>query len=426
MQRNWSFVLVLMLLALALVACGGAVEPGQPTIAASATPRPAEPTTAATAPPAVATSTAESEATAGATAEPTATTEPTVLCSDVPRPALLLSTGTSFDLHDPLSGARCRVPLAEDLGPEFIAGQRIYFIQRDREASTATVSRVGPDGMVEPLMATQSSGETYYLLQFAVADDESRLAWSHTWPAGGDDPMALVNSLWLAAADGGDASPVFENATMAESRIATPIRFSADSQTLFFTWQPNGLGGIWNAFSGRYDNLYRVAAAGGEPVKVFDCADRQLFLCLGDFRDDGTLTYVDSERTIRVNGPDGAELASVTTTEPYAGYPTFHPTGDLFYSTAILPEDTSAFPFPSPGTVHRLAAPYDGTPTVVASAFGLLIDAMRQPFLDAEHVVVNYAEEQNWGRALLNVTSGAISRIEPWPNAYLSAVWPGK
>lgn len=422
---------MVLLIAFMLAACSGGNEPpaatltpATDTVATSA----AEATAPATTAPTAEVAASATPATADPTTEPTAapTAAPTVLCPDVPRPALLLSTGTSLELHDPLGGARCPVPLAEDLGPEFIAGQRIYFIQRDLDTATATVSRVGPDRTVEPLAATQSSGDTYYLLQFAVAPDESRLAWSHSRPAGGDDPMALISSLWLAAADGSDATPVFEDAAMPQSRLAAPVRFSADGQTLFFTWQPNGLGGMWNAFSGRYDNLYRVPAAGGEAVKVFDCADRQLFLCLGDFRDDGTLAYIDTERTIHVSGPDGAELVAIPTTAEYAGYPTFHPNGDLFYSTAMLPEGTSDFPFPSPGTVHHLAAPYSGAPAVVASAFGLLTEAMPQPFLDATHLVVNYAEEQNWGRAVLDVTTGAITRIEPWPNAYLSAVWPAE
>lgn len=424
-------IAIVLLIMFALAACGGneppavTLTPAVDTVATS----PVE----ATAPVAVASPTTEIAApttptTMAATAEPTATPPPapTVLCPDVPRPALLLSTGTSFELHDPLGGARCSLPLGEDIGPESIAGDRIYFIQRDLEATTATVSRLGPDQTIEPLLATQSSGDTYYLLQFAVAPDESHLAWSHTQPKDGNNPMALLSTLWLGAADGSNATPVLENAAMGESRIATPVRFSADGQTLFFTWQPIGLGGMWNAFNGRYDNLYRVPAAGGEPVKVFDCAERALFLCLGDFRDDGTLAYVDTERTIHVTGPDGVEVAAIPTTEEYAGYPTFSPTGDLFYSTAMLPEDTSAVPFPSPGTVYHVAAPYNGPPSVVASAFGLLTEAMPQPFLDAQHLVVSYAEEENWGRALLDVTTGAIIRLEPWPNAYLSAVWPAE
>ena len=78
-----------------------------------------------------------------------------------------------------MSGERCALPLpAEDVGPEFVAGGRVYFMQRDPNAATVVIARVGPDGVVEPLPATQAAGDVYYLEQFTVAPDESRLAWS--------------------------------------------------------------------------------------------------------------------------------------------------------------------------------------------------------------------------------------------------------
>jgi hypothetical protein len=411
---------LLILFALALVACGGAGEPvASPVAGDEATASATEPTPlpAPTGPPAA--------TTAAPTDAPTPTNAPSALCPEVPRPALLLSTGAGYDLHNPLTGERCPLTmLGEDLGPEFVAGDRLYFLQRDLEATTVMIARVGPDGVVEPIPATQAAGDVYYLMQFAVAPDESRLAWSHTEPAEGDNPMALVSTLWLGAADASNATPVFEDTFAGDNRIATPVRFSADGQTLFFTWQPMGLGGAWSAFNGRYDNLYRVPAAGGEPQKVFDCADQQLFLCLGDFRDDGALAYIDVNRTIHVNGPDGAELAAIATTDDYAGYPTFSPAGDLFYSTAIVPTDTTGIPFPSPGSVYRVTAPYIGEPQLVASAAGLLAQTIAHPFLDAEHLVVSYAEGEMWGSALLNTTTGEIARLEPWPNSNLATVWP--
>jgi hypothetical protein len=73
--------------------------------------------------------------------------------------------------------------------------------------------------------------------------------------------------------------------------------------------------------------------------------------------------------------------------------------------------------------MYRVAAPYTETPAVVASAEGLLPAATSQPFLDETHMVVQYTEEDMWGSALLDVTTGTITRLEPWPNAYLSTVW---
>jgi hypothetical protein len=355
--------------------------------------------------------------------EPTSST----LCPEVSRPALLLFNGTNYELNNPLSGERCRVSLPpEDIGPEFIAGERIYFLQRDMDGPTVMVSRLNPDGTREPLPETQLTGDLYFMMQFAVAPDESRLAWSHVQPQDGSTSAALLSQLWIGQADGGDAVTVVEEVIGEEYEIdapAKPLRFSADGQILYFTWQPWGLGGMWNFFNGRYHNLYRVSATGGEPEKVFDCADFDLFLCLGDFRDDGTLAYIDTDRTIHVIGPDGSEVAAISTVGDYAGYPTFNANGDLLFSTAILPAENDTFPFPAPGTVYRVPAPYTGRPEVIASGEGLLISGGPNPFLDNDHLVVQYAEGDRWGSALLSV-SGEITLLEPWPHAYLATVWP--
>jgi len=426
MLRKILLATSLLLVLFALAACGGrapSVEATLPPATAAATDAPIQPTVA----PAEPSPTVLPSPTEPATAEPVATIAPAVICPEVPRPALLLTTGSGFELHNPLSGERCSLQLpSEDVGPEFVAGDRIYFLARNLDAATVQITRVGPDGVAEPLAGTQAAGDTYYLEQFAVAPDESALAWSQARPEGGDNPMGLISTLWIGAADASNPITVFEDVKMGDNRVATPIRFTADAQTLYYTWQPMGLGGMWSAFSGRYDNLYRVARTGGESQKVFDCADQQLFLCIGDFRDDGTLAFIDANRTIHVNGPDGAQLGAIPTADDYAGYPTFNAAGDLFYSTAIVPTDPTGVPFPSPGTVYRVTAPYSGAPQVVASSVGLLTAAMNQPFLDNEHLVIGYAEGDQWGSALLNTTSGAISRLEPWPNAYLSTVWPAK
>ncbi len=424
MFRRWLPIVCLLVLVLVLAACGGTAEPTVSATADSiATTAPAiDPTAApATLPPATETQpTAEPQATAEATAGPEATT----ICPEVARPAVVLTTGTSFELYDPVGGARCTLPIAEDIGTEVVAGDRVYFLQRDVAGQTVMVVRAGPDGAIETLPWTQGAGDTYYLHQFTVAPNESRLAWSSAEPQSADDLMGLMSTLWIGSPDASDSVTVFEGMTVGENRIATPLRFTADGQTLYFTWQPMGLGGGWSSFVGRYDNLYRVLATGGEPQKVFDCADQQLFLCIGDFRDDGLLTYIDLSRNIHVVGPDGAEVVSIPTPDNYAGYPTFSPNGDLYYSTAGLPVDhTSAFA-PAPGTIYRVTAPYTGQPEMVASAVGLLTNATSQPFLDNQHLIVSYSEGEIWGSAVLNTTDGTIARLEPWPNAYLSTIWP--
>lgn len=424
-RRPWSITLFILAAAL-LTACAapGATPDEATTVTAVTQVADVETTSVpATTEPPTAVAPAPTETPA---AEPTATPKPevAVLCPDVPRPALLLFTGTAYELNNPLSGERCKVPLpAEDLGAEFVAGDRIYFMQRDMDAASAVISRLDPDGTIEPLATTEATGDLYYLMQYTVASDESRLAWSQAKPQDDPSSMELLTTMWIGTADGNDAMTVFEDVSGGQNRLATPIRFSADAQTLFFTWQPIGLGGVWSAFNGRYDNLYRMPAAGGELEKIFDCDDLELFLCVGDFRDDGTLAYIDLDRVVHVLESNGTELAAITTDGDYAGYPTFNADGDLFYTTAVVPTDSETFPLPSPGTIYRVAAPYTGEPSLVAQSPGLLVAAGPQPFLDADHLVTGYSEEDMWGQALV-ATDGEIIRLEPWPNAYLAAVWP--
>ena len=160
-----------------LAACGGnepSAEATLPPATAAPTAAPDQPAATIAEPsPTALPNPTEPPTAEPATAEPAATTAPAVLCPEVPRPALILFTGSGFELHNPLSGERCALPLpAEDVGPEFVAGGRVYFMQRDPNAATVVIARVGPDGVVEPLPATQAAGDVYYLEQFTVAPDK--------------------------------------------------------------------------------------------------------------------------------------------------------------------------------------------------------------------------------------------------------------
>jgi hypothetical protein len=428
MPRRLLVITLFTLIVMSLAACGGSGGAAVPTIAQTAAPP---------LPPATEVRPTDSPATDAPTAalptdvptEASPTVEPTepaaALCPDVPRPALVIFTGAEYEMSNPLTGARCPIELPwEDSGPLQVAGDSIYFVQRDPNALQAHVARFGPDGTIEPLPVTATSVEDYYRLPYAVAPDGSRLAWSAMRL--GDDPNqpGLISSLWSAAPDGSARVAILGDVPGSETRIAVPIRFSADGATLFFSWQPQGLGGGWTAFNARYDNLYHVPASGGEPEKLFDCADHGLFLCVGDFQDDGTLVYIDGDRVIHMVGSDGAELATIPTIGDYAGYPTFTRDGGLIYYTAELSEDPNATPFPAPGTIYFTQPPYTEAPVVAASAGGLLVPSA---FLNPQHLVIGYVgDDGGWGMALLDLASGGITALEPWPFAQFAAVWPAE
>lgn len=428
MFRFSTLISMIGLLGLTLVACTAAGMPtAEPTAAAATQVAPA--TEVVTQPTDTTPPTAAPEATdepvVEPTAEPSPTAEPTaaVLCPDVTRPAVVVIVGPGYEAIDPQSGERCPLPLPENLFNLQAAADSLYFIDSDPEAASSAVARLGNNGEIEPLENTRVDSAVNTLLGFAVAADESRLAWAEAQAQTDPGEAGLPASLWIGDGSGDNAVAVFEDIAGGRFNVVRPVRFSADGQTLFFTWEPDGLGGSWAAFNGRYDDLWRVPAVGGEPQKVFDCTDAGLFLCLGDFRDDGTLATIDTDRVIHVLGPDGAELVSIPTAGDYAGYPTFNPAGDLFYSVADIDETSEGMPPPEPGTIYRVAPPYSGEPVMVATGEGLLLSAMRDIFLNGETVVVNSASGEQWGTALLNATTGEVTPVEPWPNAYPAAIW---
>lgn len=423
MFRLFTLFALIALLGLALVACSGAGTPATEPTTAPATQAPPTTEPAATDAPAPEPTAVVATAAPEPTAEPTAEPATAALCPDLPRPALVLTTGSGYEAHNPQSGERCPLPLPEGAAYLQAADDLIYFVLSDYNAGSSVVSRMGGDNIVEPLESTRVTDDVHYMLRLAVTPDESRLAWTRMQVQEDPNTTGLLGSLWIGTGDGGAPVTVFEDLIGGQLKIVSPIRFSGDGQTLFFTWEPTGLGGMWAAFNGRYNDLWRVPVTGGEPQKIFACEDAGLFLCLGDFRDDGTLAYIDADRTIHVVGPDGAELAAIPTAGDYAGYPTFNPTGDLFYSVADLDETSESLPLPEPGTVYRVAPPYSGEPVVAASGDGLLLSAMRDVFLDDEQVVVSSAIDEQWGTALLSTTTGETTPVEPWPNAYPAAIW---
>jgi hypothetical protein len=181
---------------------------------------------------------------------------------------------------------------------------------------------------------------------------------------------------------------------------------------------------IFEKTFGRYDNLYRVPATGGSPVKLFDCADHGLFLCLGDFMDDGTLAYTDGDRVVHVVGGDGVELAAIATAGDYASNPTFNNDGGLIFYTAEL--DGQCLYEPAPGTIYITPPPYTDAPVVVYSADHL---THYYTYFDPQHLVINYNSEDcqaSNGYALLELATGEVTPIEPWRSVRPVGVWPAE
>lgn len=349
--RNW---LLFTMLLLALSACGRpAPVKGEPP------PVPSQPTPTAAVVP-------TTEPTAELTPEPVSRER---LCPEVPRPALVIYRPLEGEdvvtLLSPDGQQECQWRLAGSPRSQIASGGDSLFYLLDADDGSRTLWRLGPDGRNEPLtFTTIPPEEANGPFAFQVSADGQKIAWVHALATMRGEQTHLNHRMWVANLDGSEKALLFEGEVNSEQgqRLLQPLRFSPDNQRLFYAINPEGLGGSWQAFRGRYDNLHYITLDREESAQLFDCAAHGLFLCIGDFTADGELiAYSDPEAgRIQLVGADGQQRASVVPPyESYFGFPTFSPTGALAFTSAEV-EDGEMVPLPNPGAISVLEPPYTG------------------------------------------------------------------
>lgn len=418
-----------LILLILLVACrpaepetpGDTTTPSPPT-AEVASPEATAETSPETTPTITETPTAEAPTVAAPTAEPTEAPVSDTFCPDVTRPALVLFIpGEEYVVANPLTGETCALPFPEPLpGRLQVAGEALFY--HADEDGTLVVHRLTPDGAVQslPYTAIDPAGRGL-ALEFVVSDDGSTIAWSSAGPDP-DNQENVVSDLWLAGVATGEVTQLASHVAEGESRALIPVRFSTTGETLVYTLQPIGLGGMWSAFHGRYDNLYTIPVAGGEPTLVYDCAADGRFLCIGDFhmfRDQApTVALVDAGAGTVIVRSDGQDLNILPVDASYVAFPTFGPTGELIFYSADLSEEEI---LPQAASIHRVAPPTAPAETVVSDPQILL----PQRFFDDSHLAVGYAAgEDSWGVALVNIHQATVQPLVEWPNAAIVGVLP--
>ncbi len=340
------------------------------------------------------------------------------LCPEVPRPAAsLFLPGEGYLIIDPISGQKCYTTLDGDIPGLFQAvnGAVFYTVLQDDQF---VVKRLDRDGSASLLSFTAVDRDDALLYHsFVVSPDGSRLAWSAT-SAGADYAGPEASTMWMAGIDGAELVTLLsEERSGDEDRwTPVPVRFSEDNSTLFYTQQPIGMGGIWNAFIGRYDNLYALRlGTDAAPRRIFDCTGEQNRLCIGDFIElEGqvtTLAYVEGSSVVILNGA-GAVLNTVALEDDYVGYPTFGPAGELVFYGADLDEGPNASIMPLMGTIYRVAPP-TAPHEMLASAPGLFLP---RDWLDPAHIVVGYTgSNEEWGMAIVDL-QGSLQIVDVEPN----------
>lgn len=280
-----------------------------------------------------------------------------------------------------------------------------------RGSNNLRIQQVDSNGTAQTLdfVYSDNSDITY---SFILSQDGRQIIWSTTTLAND----GILSNLWQADLDGQNKAQLVAN-WPDPHRAITPVR--QDGDTIYFTVQPNGIGGSWEAFTGCYDSLYRLVP-GGEPERLFECAENGI-LCLGALSPDGAvLAYTDSrDMSLHLIQADSTPLTTIATDGSYSGYPTFMPSGNLVYYTAVINPDSNGFPTAQPGTLYYLAAPYTAPATEIISGAGIMFPVAAY---DEQHLIINYNDELGqWGNALLTLGTNSVAPLQPWPGTYFVA-----
>jgi len=300
------------------------------------------------------------------------------LCPNITRPAMLIDNYESPYLifaMDLTTQETCDIVLSQPpIGPIISAANNLYYPVFDEATKTKTIWELKLDGSQTPLEFTKVTVEEQtYPFNFMISMDGSKIAWSYTTIEEADTTETPLyrNNMWVANIDGSAQIQLLNQQENSEARYLAPVRFTTDSSTLYYALQPNGIGrGAFN-FGGRFDNLYQIPIAGGDPTLRHACTTDQYPLCIGDISPDGsTLAYVDPEtESINLVDANGAVLNSFQGPgEHYLGQPTFSPAGALGFLSITFTEATEETPpSPNPGTLSYVAAPYTTDPQTLTA-----------------------------------------------------------
>lgn len=305
---------------------------------------------------------------------PTPTPEPIAggLCPEIARPALLtidFENPTILTVVDPAGGAVCNIQLNQ---PPFgridtVSGDIFYPVFQE-DTQTVKVWKLDAAGEQTPLDFTGVTLPEPAPYSFILSDNGSKIAWTWTQIDTEAEPPVFRNNLRIANIDGSNQVTILDSVENSEGRFASLVRFSTDSNTLFYALQPDIGGPI---FSGRFDTLYSVPAGGGVPQFLYGCPDDQNPVCIGGVAPDGgAITIVQpQEGVIQVLNQEGGLINTLAMpAKDYVERTAFAPNGNMAFLSATLVQAAEGEPpQPNPGYISFVAPPYTEPPQTLLS-----------------------------------------------------------
>jgi len=257
----------------------------------------------------------------------------------VPTPAPLVVThqGDVFQVHA-LDGTLRETRPATGLeyarpNTAQVAGQSIYYVDSAGSSLGGVVRRVTAAG-VETLDFT--AAEDTDALTFAVSEDETRIAWTHTFFG----QASRFSKLWIAGIDGSNPELIVETGTPDSQPLPEYFALEAvrwmDDGDLIYAWQVTGIGGYILFFG--WSSFYRYSPADGASTPLIPASEEGAGPCWYALSPDGAYAAggcgPDGMREREL--PGGAEIAfPVLPDQGQQGEAAYSPSGDrLAYAIA--------------------------------------------------------------------------------------------
>lgn len=291
--------------------------------------------------------TAISQPTATATLPPTASpADLSLSCLELPRPALISKKigqdeMSVFTIWHPDTNATCDISLPF-AGANIIetSGNTIYFHQWSEETG-ANFIRYQADGSINTFPLPDVT--TFTILPDALGQ---RIAWNKIEID--EETELLTSTIYvtdLAAEQTTELISINNQAEVDQKTpyiawILRPVRFLEDS--LLYTIDPSGKGGSWNAYTGKYSNLFQIPLAGGEATTIYECPENDHSDCIGDISPDNQWLAITNrdEKQIAVVALDGTIHQTYTSGgEDYVGQPHFNEAEQLLFLSATTGDD---------------------------------------------------------------------------------------
>ena len=343
------------------------------------------------------------------------------ICSDLPRPAMFFQAdeGDDYILYHAASKSECTMRFDPAIGRLLALTTNGIYYSTDvtREESTKQqIIHYANDGTLTRLPLLDADNLYHY---FVISPSGSQIAWSQLKIAKitADNHKILVSELYSARADGSEAKLLYRVDNVAEVErgapyiawMIQPLRF-VDDGTLLFTVQPDGKGGSWNAYTGRYSNLYRVSLSAGDITLVYECPVDDYSDCIGDISADNAYFVVTKRQVgkVTVFEMDGTAVATYSGPgQNYIGRPTFSPSGDLVFMSADVVEDRVTI---EQAYISFVAKPYEeATVTLVREPLSFIWG-----WVDDQHILYTAVKDEQFQLSVVSLNRN----VERLPKRY--------